>query len=671
MLELSLKQMQLLNLLSEQTEPLSSNFFASNLATSSRTIRTDMMQMNEVITRYGARIDGKTGAGYLLQITDNAKFDGFFREIRNELKSDAAYSVSLNTLRAHFVIRYLLCKGKDVKIEKIEKRLFLNRTTVISIINQVKKMLAEFDLKVVTKNKHGLHIEGEEHNKRACLNYECNFYLMPNLHINEEDPFIEYFCPAEIEKSLSAIILEKHNDYDHSHLSDYSVQYIARAIYIAYIRNEKKLYLDYDKETIEKYFSSNDYYVAKAISRSCGEFLQHDFKEEDLISLTINLEANKVILSVDDLPYEDGNVDVRNVAFDLVQYLESVNNFKHLGKDVKLINILSLNLKQMITRMQYHLKTTIYLNSEDYSIQAHKMAIQTAAFLNDRFKVMLDEGEIYRLALIFYPVFGRYRLEFRKLNVIIVSQVDKNISKGMEERLRRNFSNRLDVIESYYLYELPNVDFSKFDVIVSSYPPETFDFVPDHIEILDINMFFGDDVKLALKNRFNDMVSDSEVSIAALLSEKICFENIKARNKEECLMEIARIVEKQEGTIPGVYESLKAVEDISATKEKNNLVFITPIQGHTASVFVGVFILEKPKTWTKEKVQIVVYWDGETDVEDSSIIGSDFISHIIKDVFGDKQIINTILKKEDYGPFYLALKQAYSQILLNSNNMNM
>ena len=671
MSELSRKQALLLDLLSEQTEPLSSNFFASNLGISSRTIRADMIQLNTVITKHGAKIDGKKGSGYLLQITDNAKFDIFFRELRNEKKSDESFSVSLNTLRAHFVIRYLLCKGKDVKIERIEKRLFLNRTTVISIINQAKRILAEFDLMIVTKSKHGLHIEGTENNKQACLNYEHNFYLMSSININEEDPYIEYLCPEALRANLFEIILDKQRNFENSYLSDYSIQYIVRAIYIAYVRSRKKYCVHYDKETIEKYAASNSYYIARVILKNCEELLRHNFRQEDFIFITILLVANRVILSVDDLTYEEGGIDVRNVAFDLVQYLERINNFKRLGKDIELVNALSLHLKQMITRMEFHIKTTMYLNNEDYSLHATKMAIQTAVFINTKYGVMLDEGEIYRLTLIFFPVFGRYHYQFRKLNAIIVSQVDKNIGKSMAERLRRNFSNRLDIIESYNLYELQNVDFSKFDLIISAYPSEVFDFVPENIEVLNINLFFDETAKSVIREHLHDMVSDYRTRIDKVLSEKLVFESISAKNKEDCLREIAKVVEEQEGTISGVFESLKIVEDVCPTREKNNLVFITPLQGHTASVFVGVFILTKPKLWTKQKVQIVVYWDGGTSAENSSIVESDFIPHMIKDVFSNKQIINTLLKKEDYSSIYLAFKQSYSQMLLNSKNMSM
>lgn len=57
-------QIQLLDRLSRIKEPVSSQFLANSLGVSSKTIRKNLNQLNEVLSENGAVIESKTGSGY-------------------------------------------------------------------------------------------------------------------------------------------------------------------------------------------------------------------------------------------------------------------------------------------------------------------------------------------------------------------------------------------------------------------------------------------------------------------------------------------------------------------------------------------------------------------------------------------------------------------------------
>ena len=59
-------QIQLLDRLSRIKEPVSSQFLANSLGVSSKTIRKNLNQLNEVLSENGAVIESKTGSGYWL-----------------------------------------------------------------------------------------------------------------------------------------------------------------------------------------------------------------------------------------------------------------------------------------------------------------------------------------------------------------------------------------------------------------------------------------------------------------------------------------------------------------------------------------------------------------------------------------------------------------------------
>ena len=55
-------QIQLLDRLSRIKEPVSSQFLANSLGVSSKTIRKNLNQLNEVLSENGAVIESKTGS---------------------------------------------------------------------------------------------------------------------------------------------------------------------------------------------------------------------------------------------------------------------------------------------------------------------------------------------------------------------------------------------------------------------------------------------------------------------------------------------------------------------------------------------------------------------------------------------------------------------------------
>ena len=160
-------QNQLLDRLNRTKEPVSSQFLANSLGVSSKTIRKNLNQLNGYLAGQGARIASKTGSGYRLIVEDPETFERFMQ--KNTMRSSQLILNPVQVDRAHLIIRTLLCRQDYTRIEELEDLLFMNLTSVKQILNRAREILRLFDLKIVSKSRHGMKISGREHDIRLSV----------------------------------------------------------------------------------------------------------------------------------------------------------------------------------------------------------------------------------------------------------------------------------------------------------------------------------------------------------------------------------------------------------------------------------------------------------------------------------------------------------------------
>ena len=658
-------QLKIIKFLMNNHEYLSSNFLSSSLGISSKKVRKILSDIDQALTDYGAKIDCKVGVGYLLIIYDTAKFENFLETI-NFYETKPMLSPDL--CRAHFIVRYLLCNEDYSKIEDIESILFLNRTTIATDYNEAKKVLAEFGIEIEIKGRKGIKIIGKEHDIRTCLNYERFFYIHANLNIKETYGKI-YFPNDDLLKKIEQIVINYQDSYSKTNLSDSSVTELANSLYIASKRNELHHNLDYDEDTQERFLSRNSFYTAKIICENAREILKCSFSSNDCIFITIFIVAKRVMLKSADFPIREGYISCKESSVKLVQYLETINNFEYLGKDIRLIEDISLILTQVFTRMEYHFKSTTYLCNQKRSLTSKKLAIQAAKFIYEKYHIKLDEEEIFLLSLIIYPVFGRYPFKFKAARSIVISHVNMSIAKSMTERLIRNFGKLIERFEIHSLYELADLDLSQYAFLFTSYPKSVFQNLPEKLRYEYVDVNFDEFVKEKLRSEIFSEIFDYPNSKDY---DIVIHRDVSVKNKDECLEYISETVEKERGATPNILASLQESERYSPSKDFNNMVFISPLEGHTPDASIDIFILKKSIQWHINKAQIIVYWDNSFRKEYAVMFETDSLPHLLDITINDEEIINLLLMGKNSTQMIAQLKKKIKEktieVYLNSKN---
>ncbi|MBC8930157.1 HTH domain-containing protein, partial [Escherichia coli] len=129
---------------------LSAQKLSQDLHISERTIRTDIAKLTEFLESHGATITLTRGAGYKIEILDPTVFQAFQAE-KNKPKNAGYFDLDNPEERVKYEIFLLLSSADYIKLEDLADTIFASRATISNDMKQVRKVIASYDLTLVSK----------------------------------------------------------------------------------------------------------------------------------------------------------------------------------------------------------------------------------------------------------------------------------------------------------------------------------------------------------------------------------------------------------------------------------------------------------------------------------------------------------------------------------------
>nr|WP_244989378.1 PRD domain-containing protein [Erwinia rhapontici] len=153
---------QLFDLL--QNETLPQDELARRFAVSTRTVRTDINVLNELLAEHGASLVLNRGAGYQLKIEDLPRYTALLQQSPSHLRVPRT-----SPERVHYLLTRFLTSAFSLKLEDLADEWFVSRTTLQSDMAEVREWLARYQLAIETKPRYGMKLFGKEVAMRTCL----------------------------------------------------------------------------------------------------------------------------------------------------------------------------------------------------------------------------------------------------------------------------------------------------------------------------------------------------------------------------------------------------------------------------------------------------------------------------------------------------------------------
>lgn len=535
----------IIKVLLSATEPVSSLMLSQELGCSTKTIQTEIKYLNKELKR--GKILSIRGIGY--------KLEGNFDEINLNTNN---YD---DTDRVDFIIKKLINissqKKDSIRLEDLAESMYVSLSTVKNDIKIAKNILEEYGVKVSSKHKQGIYLEGSEDTIIKCIIGLSNR--------SENNINITDFISEDVKNNIfniKKLILNNLNeenlvltDIEFKNVLNSIILYLSRGIF------EKKEFIknyliDY-KYKRNNILNNND--KAKNIKQAIKEF-------------TLNL---KVATSID---------ISKDVIFEEYLY----NHINSMYKKIKL-GIYQPAINYSDTKIKY-----------PFAFELAKIAKRT---IESNLDIQISEDEIANIAIHVGGALERasHYEKNKVFKIIIVCTSGVGTSMLLKAKLENIFKEKLEIVKIIPSYLVDYINVIDVDFVISTVPLKL-----ENIPVINISPVLDDkEMKIIEKYIETENVYEN-LELKSLFDSGMFFTDLDFKTKEEVIEFMGnRLVEKNYIDLQ-MKKSYFEREKI-ATTEIGNLVAIPHGASgiiHKNSIAIG--ILKNPISWEVGKVRLVI-----------------------------------------------------------------
>lgn len=577
--------------------PLTSEEIAAVVNVSSRTVRNDMKEMNDILTQHGASILAKRGTGYKLNVMDE---DAFRRFLLQQTAKNGPVDKHLPDTpeeRTSYFIKRLLLTDDYVRLEDLADELYISLSTVKNCLRNVKSILNRYHISIESRPNYGIKLKGSELNIRFCMS-EYLYNRQDNAAEILEDKIS--ILPKDDMDKIKSIIIDQVNQYSLK-LSDISLNNLLVHIAIACKRIRQKSYVSLQSKEISEISKQKEYRVAAGIVREVEKYMNVTFSKNEVAYIAIHLLGSKVLSDINIREQDIGELideDIYQLTEKIMKEIEKRMGLE-IKKDKELFMGLCLHLKPAINRYRFNMNVRNPILEDikaKYPI-AFEGGVIAGIVIKEEMGIEIDENEIGYIALHLGAAIERQKLNRKPKRCLIVCATGLGSAKLLHYKLKTQFGSKLEVVGTTEYYKLNQKTFDAIDFIISTIPIKNQSIPIPVIQVKTILQ--NQDIK-----KLEELIFDKEASLN-YVKEELIFLRQSFETKEQVLNFLGKQLLKRNYIDESFMELVLKREDLAPTSFGNLVAIPHPLVPQSKQTFVAICTLDKPIEWGDKKVQLV------------------------------------------------------------------
>ena len=561
-LDLTLRQKKLLHTMQHSASPKTGLELAETLGVSSRTIRNDVVKINEELAPYGASIAALKSKGYLFQSSDPQLIESL-----NQIEN--AFFSKENRIR---YLAFRLCLSDEpLNLYDLEDEMFISHTTLEHALRGMTDLYSQNHPFIKLNRKRDfISFEEDELKRRAVLNQllreSWNYHARSNAYY--KDDFIEDDVLDFIIDTVSSTL-----DRYHIAMEDPCIVSLNLTLAIMYYRILSDHFLSYAASLLIKALK----YMAP------NEFIILDYA--DFFGPVTIETCDEYILSIKEVFHIDFSRD-EDFYVSLLQYVQSI-------------------LQEQNTFFEQF--------STDLVKRYHRISM-IIAYLFQPLAVKKLGRELNEVKLIYLSFIIAGGLDYyikhhpgHRIRTVIACHMNMPVSWAMMRRAQYFYGDALDIMDLIPVYKKNSYDFSNVDLVLTTVQKQ----ITTHpgTTTLYITPFFDDKdhdlINNYIMNETLRPLYSREMSLLSLLRQAWWHENENFQSPEELLTRTT-----QQFIDTGVADQAYQ-DDILRHEERSTYAVFPGIVLVYSLVPTGrsqlsITTLEHRLTWNSHKVRIVV-----------------------------------------------------------------
>lgn len=587
---LNKRQLKIIEILKNSTEPINSKALATDIGCSTKTIQVEVKNINSTLEK--VKIDSIRGMGY--------KLVGDIKSV-DKLENNTNYN---DMDRISYILKQILTlyKNKTLKLENLADDMYVSLSTIKNDLKEVKDILKNYNLKIISKHKLGISLDGDIEDLKRCI-LESN--------IKYKDLSLEGFFTDYVKLNIGNIRLEILNNLQKENiiLTDYEFNNIFNYILISLSIEENKDYKSYIKDYITNY--------------------QNKFIKEN------NKENKEKIL----------------------------NSIEKFTKNLKLATSIDLSNDRVFKEYLYrHIKS--FCIKKDFGVNnqsivaneiklkypfAFELATIAKTTLEKDLELEIDENETANIAIHIGGALQRSNenINEKSLKAIIVCASGVGTSMLIKAKLEAKFDKKIEILKVIPSYLIDYVKVLDVDFIIATVPINI-----KGIPVINVSPFL-DDKEIKIIEKFLDTGKIYyNINLSEIFNKELFFTDLDFDNKFDVINYMSNILLQKDYIDEEMKNSYIDREKIATTEIGNMVAIPHGAKGKVFKNAIAIGILKNPIPWEIGQVRLVVM----LCLQKESILNyEDLFSNIYKRIDSIAKVIS-ICESKKYDKFIAMFK---------------
>lgn len=453
-MELTDRQILLINLLMNESETKPVKHFAKKLNVSTRTIYSDLDKIKLFVQKLGFDIEKKRGLGVKLDWNQQKMKPNHM----NKLAPKVLFGVKERKIE---ILERLLFDGETVTLNSLADSFFVSKSSIHADLLFIKEHFLNQSTVKLVSDMNGTRIEGSEEafqNTLVLFNALLGEYEEKKVAFSDEKDQKYSFLKKYYGDKLVQICQSTLYEFVKNKLemiADYYIYNILSIVIVLAYRSSLGFHIDEVKESTGNHLTNtNSNLLLDQISSATGI----KFTKGDAAYLNKHMAANKMSLG-------EINVDFKPIIDKVLTKLSKTLKVD-VTKDAKLSNQLAKHFPSMI----YRLKNRFSVQNPFITQIKHEFGLMynitwfVMSDFEDELQVNFTDNEIGFLMIYFQSTLDRMQLSKR---VLIICPTGITTSGLLLNRVRKILPP-LDLIEIASFDEMSKINLDEIDFIIST-----------------------------------------------------------------------------------------------------------------------------------------------------------------------------------------------------------
>lgn len=614
----NVRQEQLLAILSERGDWMTSRQLAGLLGVSDRTIRSDVEAINKRITP--APIESNVRQGY--RVMEDARTSIPAPEKKN-LGPEVPQTPGG---RCIYIIQKLLFETRELNLVSLQDQIFVSGYSIDNDLKRIRRMLEPYTNLKLVRNRECISLKGDEASKRR-------FYR--DLLVAEvQENFLNMNLLAGLYKSFDLIavkdiFVDVLEEYDYSiHESMFPMVILHAGTSIERMNCANYVNMDNGSQGLE---DTIEYQISMTFFDRISKRLHIEVHDGEVGMFALVIMGKRASNYTSDFVNFEGKwLNTKKLVAEALDGIYSLFGLD-FREDGDLIAGLKMHIHGLIDRVKAkaHMQDVFVEEIKRKYPLVFDMGIYVVELLEEKLEASISEVESCYIALHLGAASERIN-SVRKYRTIMIIPHNQTFSDMCVKKISEMFRERVEVVGIFRYFEEETVSSLDPDLILTTFPLEHNLDVPT----VPINLFVDSETESGILQAVNKLDKkqfqlEFTSHIGSLIRKEHFHENVTLGTPEEIIRLLCRGLEKEGIVEPDFKDIVLKREQMSPTSFVNAFAIPHAFGAFASHSTIAVAQLKSPVRWGNFDVGLVMLFAINEGDERMIKIFFDWVSNVV------------------------------------------